>query len=184
MMRFNGLVGGKKISLCTHTRMIFKRWSLHFRPERRSRPFLLPLPSSHHHCVLPSKDGSRVIPWPLQKKGTSSHPRTRESGWSSVEMLSFLLWPSLLSHYPPQTVFDRFPNLHTGWLPKQAFRRAKDAGNARCEKPFANGAGKYRRRLLTRPHCRKWATEGIRCRKKMSTKISTKWNRNKRFGFE
>lgn len=44
-----------------------------------------------------------------------------------------------------RTVFDRFPNLHARWLPKQAFRQAEDTGNPRCEKPFANGAGKYRR---------------------------------------
>ena len=53
---------GKRISLYTHTmRMIFKRWSLRFRSERRSRPFLSPLPSSHRHCVLPSKDGSLAL---------------------------------------------------------------------------------------------------------------------------
>lgn len=160
----------KRILLCTHTNVIFKRWSLHFRSERRSRPFRLPLPSSHHHCVLPSKDGSRVIPWPPQKKGTSSHPRTRESGWSSVEMLSFLLWPSPLSFcvFPlQQNGLWPFPKSARPLTPQTSFPPSRRHRKS-CEKPLLTV--RVNIDILTRCHCQKWAIEDAEGEKMVPTK--------------
>lgn len=130
-----------------------------------SRRFLPPIAIVYFR---PKTDLSRytVAVTKERNKFSSSNKRIRMILRRNALLSSLTFPPFPLLHASTGNGLWPFPKPAHRLTPQTSFSPSeRRAGNARCEKPFANGAGKYRRRrrLLTRrPVAEKWATEGIR----------------------